>query len=237
MGALYAKNGKIYNSEPLEIYIPMEYFNNEIAINRGSHIETFAILYCRTFKGNTPSEIKLWNIPVTIDIMVYESKLDTIKVGGKNIDVMTLQFMKDSYIMHQTLPKGREIAGTFLNTMLSGKLPKILNYNKVIDIWWKNLEISGISYKVPSKMYELVVANIYRNAHNEKERYGEFYGRNENSNGFDYTTGNVRSVVKNLSTFSGMVFEDIGAMISNGINNSINNVEEPISPLEKIIHY
>ena len=237
MGALYAKNGKIYNSEQMEIYIPIEYFTNEIAINRGSYIETFAILYCRIFKGNTPGEIKLWNIPVTIDIMVYETKMDTIKLNGKSIDVMTLQYMKDSYIMHQTLPKGREIAGTFLNNMLSGKLPKVLNYDKIIDIWWKNLEISGISYKVPSKMYELVIANIYRNPHNEKERYGMFYGKNPNATGFDYTTGNVRSVVKNLSTFSGMVFEDIGTMISNGINNSINNVEEPISPLEKIIHY
>jgi len=44
-------------------------------------------------------------------------------------------------------------------------------------------------------------------------------------------------VVKDLSTFSGMVFEDIGMMISNGINNSIEGVEEPVSPLEKIIHY
>jgi hypothetical protein len=26
-------------------------------------------------------------------------------------------------------------------------------------------------------------------------------------------------------------------MISNGINNSIENIDEPISPLEKIIHY
>jgi len=26
-------------------------------------------------------------------------------------------------------------------------------------------------------------------------------------------------------------------MISNGINNSIDNIDEPISPLEKIIHY
>ena len=70
-----------------------------------------------------------------------------------------------------------------------------------------------------------------------KKRYGQYFGKQTNPTGYDYKTGNVRSVVKDLSTFSGMVFEDISTMISNGISNSIDNVEEPVSPLEKIIHY
>lgn len=70
-----------------------------------------------------------------------------------------------------------------------------------------------------------------------KERYGQVFGKRTDPDGYDYATGDVRSVVKNLSTFSGMVFEDIGTMISSGINNSVNNVEEQVSPLEKIIHY
>ena len=70
-----------------------------------------------------------------------------------------------------------------------------------------------------------------------KRRYGQKYGAQTNPNGLDYARSNVRNVVKDLSTFSGMVFEDMGMMISNGINNSINNIEEPESPLEKIIHY
>ena len=83
----------------------------------------------------------------------------------------------------------------------------------------------------------MIIAATYRNPHNTKERYGQYYGRQTNPNGYDYKTGNVREVVKDLSTFTGMVFEDISGMISNGINNSINNNEEPVSPLEKIIHY
>ena len=153
------------------------------------------------------------------------------------IDVMTLEYLKDSYVLHQTIAKGRDVANAFLNMMLAGKLPTTLNYTKIIDIWWKNLEISGVSYKVPSKIFEMIIATIYRNSHNTKERYGQYYGKQTNPSGYDYTTGNVRDVVKDLSTFSGMVFEDIGTMISNGINNSIDNIDEPISPLEKIIHY
>ena len=132
---------------------------------------------------------------------------------------------------------GREVAEAFLESILSGKLPKTLNYEKIIDMWWRNLEISGVSFKVPSKIFEMIIATIYRSPNDPKKRYGQYYGKQVHPDGYDYKTGNVRNVVKDLSTFSGMVFEDMGTMISNGINNSIENIDEPISPLEKIIHY
>ena len=174
---------------------------------------------------------------MTVQFMVYETKQDTIKVNNRSIEVMTLQYMKDAYVLHQSVTKGREVAGSFLNLILGGKIPTSINYSQVIDLWWRNLEIAGISYKVPSKIFEMIIASIYRNPHNPKKRYGQYYGSHPNSDGYDYVTGNVQDVVKQLSTFSGMVFEDINTMISNGINNSIEGKEEPISPLEKIIHY
>lgn len=237
MGVLYAKEGKIYNSEYIELYVPMDYFNDGIAQNHGSTIETLGILYVHTFTDGNPNEVKLFNVPVISEFMLYSSHPDTIDVHGKNVDCVAMEYPKDSYILHQTLPKGREIANQFLDTILAGKLPKTINYNKLIDIWWKNLEISGISYKVPSKIFEMILANIYRNPHNVKERYGQYYGKQSNPTGYDYKTENVRAVVKDLSTFSGMIFEDIGTMISSGIVNNVTGEEEAVSPLEQIIHY
>jgi hypothetical protein len=150
---------------------------------------------------------------------------------------MVLQYVKDAYVFHQTLTQGREVAETFLQMVLAGKVPKTISYMKLIDIWWKNLSIAGVNFKVPSKIYEMILASIYRNPNNQKERYGQYIGRQSVTSGLDYKTNNVREVVKNLSTFSGMVFEDMNAMITNGINNSINGIEEQESPLEKIIHY
>lgn len=237
MGVLYADGGKIYCNDYMEIYIPLIYFDNKIAINKGSSIETLGILYTRSFPKGVEGDIKLFSVPVIIDVMAYEFKYDEIRVNGMSIDVMVLQYMKDSVIMHQTTQKGREVAEMFLTLVLQGKLPKTLNYTQIIDLWWRNLEMSGVSFKVPSKIYEMIIAAVYRSPNNPKQRYGQYYGRQSNPNGFDYKTGNVREVVKNLSTFSGIVFEDIGAMISNGINNSIEGEEEPVSPLEKIIYY
>lgn len=234
---LYAKEGKIYCKDYMEIYIPKSYFMNGVASNTGAAIETLGILYIRGFKNGTPGPIQMLDLPVKIDVMVYEFREEVIRVPAGAIDVMTLQYLKDSYVLHQTVQKGREVAETFLETMLNGKVPTILNYNQIINKWWRNLEISGVSFKVPSKIYEMIIASIYRSPRNQKERYGQYYGRQTAPSGFDYHTGNVRAVVRDLSTFSGMVFEDISTMISNGIINSLDNVDEPVSPLEKIIHY
>lgn len=237
MGLLYAKDSKIYNNEYAEIYVPDEYFDSGVAQNHGSDIESLGLLYIRSFKDGNPGEIKLLNIPVISKFMLYSSHKDKITANGMEINCTALEYPKDSCIMHQTLPKGREVANTFLDTILAGKLPKNLNYADLINIWWTNLEISGISYKVPSKIFEMILASIYRNPNNMKERYGQLYGRQTNPTGLDYKTENVRAVVKDLSTFSGMIFEDIGTMISSGIVNTANGVEEQVSPLEKIIHY
>lgn len=239
MGVLYSKEGKIYCNEYMEIYIPIEYFDvkSKLAVNEGSAVETIGILYTKSFPGGKEGKMQLFNLPVVAKLMLYDFKYETIKVHGKPLDVMTLQYMKDSYVLHQTVQKGREVAEAFLASMLSGKLPRTLNYTKIIDLWWRNLEISGVTFKVPSKIYEMIIATIYRDPHDHKKRYGQYYGSSANPSGYDYDTGNVRSVVKDLSTFSGMVFEDISKMISNGINNSIEGNEEAVSPLEKIIKY
>lgn len=236
-GILYAKDGKIYCNDYMEIYIPNEFFEEGIASNKGASIETLGLLYTRAFTNGEPGPIRFLNIPAIINVMVYEFKQEVIEVSGRKISVMTLEYLKDAYVLHQTVTKGREVAESFLEMILNGKLPKTLDYRKVINLWWRNLEISGVSFKVPSKIYEMIIATAYRNPHNQKERYGQLFGKQTNPSGFDYKTGNVRSVVKELSTFSGMVFEDIGTMISNGISNAIDGVEEPVSPLEKIIYY
>lgn len=237
MGVLYAENGKIFTREYLEVYIPKDYFDSGIATNHGATVETFGIGSCRIFKGDEPGEMQLFDVPVNTELTVYNTRNDTIQIKDRMIDVLCLEYLPKSEVMHQSLPKGREVSNAFLSAVLAGKLPSSINYADTINMWWENLEIAGISYKVPATIYEMILASTYRNPNNPKERYGQLYGRQDNPTGYDYETANVRNVVKQLSTFSGMVFEDMGSMVSSGILNAENNVEEPVSPLEKIIHY
>jgi len=237
MDELYAEEGKIKCKNYFEVYIPKAYFLGGIAVNLGASIETFGVVFARETVNGTDKKIKMFNAPTFINFMVYEMEDGTITINGEKMEVLILKYLPKSYVMHQTVPNGREIGEAYINMVLGGKIPTCIKYDELINLWWKNLEIAGVNYKVPSKIYEMILAAMYRNKNNKKERYGEYYGKSITATGYDYATDNVRSIVKNLSTFSGIVYEDIGSMVTHGIINSETGVEEDISPLEKIIHY
>jgi len=236
MGALYAKDGKIYCNTYTEIYVPKDY-DEDFSFYKGDSVETLGLLYIRSYDNGIEGPIQLLNIPAIIDVMIYDSEEETINIHDRSVHVVTLKYLKDSFLFQQNIQQGKNVAEKFLNYILNGKLPKTLDYARLIDIWWKNLQIAKVDFRVPSKIYEMILAHIYRNPHDMKQRFGEYYGKQPNSNGYGYKTGNVRDIVEGLSTFSGMVFEDINRMITTGINNSIEGIEEPVSPLEKIIYY
>lgn len=238
MSSFYAKDSKIYAKNYLEIHIPKSYFDgNRFATSKGVSIESLGLVYVESVVNGKATPIKLLRLPVMIDFMVYDFLDQEVKVYGKNLPVTTLKYLQDSYVMPQSVQKGRDVAEMFLNVMLSGKLPTNIDYASLIDIWWRNIEIASVSLGVPSKIFEMIIANIYRDSKDIKKRFAVYYGSSPTSDGHNYQTGNVRDIVQNLSTFSGLIFEDINRMITSGINNSKDGVEEAESPLEKTIHY
>ena len=237
MGLLYKKDGKILAKEFLEIYIPKSYIDDGFAIDHGLSIQTTGLLYIRSYTGGKEGPLKTLNIPVIIDVMQYNYEMEEIDVKGKSLEVRTLKFIKDSCVIHGTIQMGKDVSEKFLNTLLSGKIPKTVDYSKLINIWWKNLEMAGTTFKIPSKMFELIIAVIYRSPKNIKERFGMVYGKQSNPDGYNYQTGNVVDAVEGQSTFSGIAFENFTRMVTSGVLNTRENREEIESPLEKIIYY
>lgn len=216
----------------------MIYFGNNndsekrrYAEDRGETIYVFALLYLKGKDG----ELKFMNVPTRIEIQQYDFENETIEIRDKKIECRKLKFMKDAFICSDTVIQNFNLGEDWVNMLLDGKVPPTINYPKLINIWWNNCEITGIDLQCHTKIMELVVANLFRNKDNIKQRYGEVYGLRSNPDGFDYKSGDVRSIVEQLSTFSGFIFEDIGRMITAGINNSLEEVEEKTSPLEKIM--
>lgn len=237
---MYVKEHNIYAKDYLEIYIPLNYFENDskdnpeaaCAVDHGRSVSVFALLYCKGKSGN----YKFMNVPTKIEVMQYSfDDENTITIHGKTIKVRTLKFMKDSLICSDTVVQNFNLGEAWVDMLLNGKVPSAINYPKLINIWWNNCEITGIDLQCNSKIMELVITNLYRNAANKKERYGIVYGKKTSPEGYDYDNQNYRNVVKSLSSFSGFIFEDISSMITSGINNSLEKIEEPESPLEKII--
>ena len=235
---LYTKDYKIYCKDYLELYIPMAYFEDKVAENTGAIINTFGVLYYRVYVDNKPKDLCRLDIPAMIEVYTSTFEYSSIVVPNSGaLQVMVVKYLPNTPIMAQSITRGKEVAEKFLHMMINGKLPHTLDYRDLINLWWKNLEISGVSFQVPSKVYEMIIANVYRSPTDMKRRFGQYIGKQSKPDFTSYKTGTIRDIVKNLSTFSGMVFEDMGNMISNGIANSIDNIEEPVSPLEKIIHY
>ncbi len=238
MGSLYAKDNKLYAKHYLEIHIPRLYFDeNKFARSKGVSIETLGLAYIEAYPNGKVQPIKLLNLPATVEYIVYDFVNQDIKVLNKDMPVTTLKYIQDSCVMSQSIQRGRDVVEMFLNAILGGRLPSNLDYPKLIDIWWKNIEISGSSLGVPSKVFEMIIANIYRDKNDIKKRFAEYFGSSSTTDGHEYQTGNVRDIVESLSTFSGLIFEDISRMVTSGINNSKDGVEEKESPLEKTIHY
>lgn len=238
MNSFYIKEGKLYASDYLEIHIPAFYFEkNKFATSKGASIETLGLVYLEKYTNGKAEPISLINLPAIINLMVYDSKMHDILIKNETFPVVTLKYLKDSYVMNSFIEKGREVTEKFLDVMLAGKLPKNLDYSKLIDIWWKNIEISGVSLQVPSKIFEIIIANVYRTKGDLRKRFAEYFGASTTSDPYNYQTASIRKIVQQLSTFSGLIFEDISAMISSGINNSRNKVIEKESPMEKLIYY
>lgn len=230
---LYSKEHKVYAKDYIEIYIPLDYFEDNLAVNKGDKISTFGLVFIRKKEG----PFKLITVPITFELQLYEMEDTEITIQGIKIPCKALKYLKDSYVFDPSVQQTFNDGEAWVTMILNGKVPKCINYAKLIDIWWKNCEISNTDLKCNNKIMELIIAAMYRSRKDFKRRYGQEYGLRTEQVGYDYATGNVRDVVESLSTFSGMVFEDISRMITSGINNSTEGIEEPVSPFEKIIHY
>ena len=186
MPALYVKNGKLYATDYLEIHIPLSYFENDrFASIKGATIESLGLVYLESFPDGNRKPITLLNLPAILNFEVYETSEGNIDIKNISIPVKTLKYMKDAYVMNASIERGREVCEAFLNVMLSGKLPKNLDYSRLIDIWWKNIEIAGVNLGVPSKIFEMIIANIYRDRSDIKKKFAEYYGSSPDSSGLN----------------------------------------------------
>lgn len=235
---MYVKDNNIYAKDYLEIYIPLIYFGKKgesdkrkYAEDHGETINVFALLYVK----GVDDVIQFMNLPTRVELKQYEWDETEITVREHTMKCRRLKYMKDSFICSDTVIQNFNLGEDWVNMLLDGKVPPTINYPKLINIWWNNCEITGIDLQCHTKIMEIVLCSLFRNKDNMKERYSIVYGNKSTPDGYDYKSGDVRTIVEQSSTFSGFIFEDIGRMITSGINNTLDNVVENQSPLEKVM--
>ena len=229
----------IYLNVPYcEFYIPTEYFamGKKFAEDFTDKIHTIGLFNIGIFEDDKLVDVKVFNVPIYLDIMVYDYDVRMIDVGsGTPVECRVYKYYQDSIICRSFIAENSGVAQTFLQLIISGSMPGTIPYSQCLSVWRKNLELSGVNLGVSSAIMEMILAVMYRDAKDPSKKYCIRYGSSEDSSEFDYMSASIRQICQYNSTFTGIIYEDIDSMITSAINRNRNGKEEGETPMEKII--
>ena len=229
----------IYLNVPYcEFYIPTEYFamGKKFAEDFTDKIHTIGLFNIGIFEDDKLVDVKVFNVPIYLDIMVYDYDVRMIDVGsGTPVECRVYKYYQDSIICRSFIAENSGVAQTFLQLIITGSMPGTIPYSQCLSVWRKNLELSGVNLGVSSAIMEMILAVMYRDAKDPSKKYCIRYGSSEDSSEFDYMSASIRQICQYNSTFTGIIYEDIDSMITSAINRNRNGKEEGETPMEKII--
>lgn len=229
----------IYLNVPYcEFYIPTEYFamGKKFAEDFTDKIHTIGLFNIGIFEDDKLVDVKVFNVPIYLDIMVYDYDVRMIDVGsGTPVECRVYKYYQDSIICRSFIAENSGVAQTFLQLIISGSMPGTIPYSQCLSVWRKNLELSGVNLGVSSAIMEMILAVMYRDAKDPSKKYCIRYGSSADSSEFDYMSASIRQICQYNSTFTGIIYEDIDSMITSAINRNRNGKEEGETPMEKII--
>lgn len=219
-----------------EFYIPVFYFDRGFALDNVDRLTVFGIFNIGVFENGKLLEMRIMNIPSTIDMFVYDTEIRDIKLNnGKTEKCKVYKFYKDSKVCNINLVEDSDNASSYLNMLTSASIPDTIPYGMALAMWRKNLELNGVSFGVSSVILEIILSVIYRNKDAVEEKFSKRYGKDLSTTEFDYITASIRQICQYASTFVGMTFEDMNSMVTTSLNRARDGVKESETPVEKVI--
>ena len=230
----------IFTGYCLEIYIPERYFDSNMAYWEGDAINTFGLVYCAVLdsKMHQNNPVELINLPTPIYLYPRESEVKELilipESPYKEEKYMVLRFYKGDTIMPSDIQRDSSNVENFLKLMCAGKIGPNIPYNKLLEIWEKNLEINNIKLGVAASILELIISVIYRSYDDPAIKFSEALAKNPKLSQYRYRTANIREICSRSSTFSALTYEDMDTMITTSLNMNNYNKKQAESPLEKL---
>ena len=182
-------------------------------------------------------ELKMMNLPSTIDIFVNEVETRNVKLPGYDSDVQcrVITYLPGAKVMRNGIIQDSAKAIYYLSLICGGKIPSIVPYSETSKLWRKNQEINNVNLGVPAVIEELILSAAYRDKNNPTRKFSSVAGKDPKVSEYDYTMASIRQICQWTSTFTGLWFEDFDSMVTTSLNRTREKVEEAESPLEKII--
>ena len=227
----------IFIGQYMEIYIPEYYFESQLAQNQGTAIKTFGLLNTAVFDSSNKELLRdIINLPTTI--FLYPSDIEDRSLsfnGDEPTKYRVAKFYKNDTIMPNSIQQDSSNIESFVQLMCAGKLDSSVPYNKIIEIWEKNLELNNIRLNVSDIILGIIISEIYRDKSNADRKFARVIGKDPSVSQTAYRTANIREICSRNSTFAALTFEDMDAMITTSLNMKNYGKKQVESPIEKII--
>lgn len=238
--SLLKASGDIYEfiGEELRLYIPESYFEKRLAADHGKYVSVFGLLDIETFKGGKSLGKDILNLPTMIEIFPTSMEPETLTLTGKEEDkekYYVAKFIGGDKFTNIALRQDSSNVELFLKLMTSGKVPKSVPYNKLLEVWQRNLSLNNVNLGVPSTVLEVIIREIYRDPKKPEYTFSKAYNDNPKIDQLNYYTANIREVCARNSVFAATTFEDFDQMANSSINITSYKKSQTVSPIEKII--
>jgi hypothetical protein len=232
-----------FTGDILNVYIPKNYFESNIAVYNGNEVNTIAYFFfeVKSFAMEEKDEmghIYTFKLPSRIVFEFDDKNSKTLNIkdtGEIQYDVLTMN-RGSIFVKNINVEESGKNAGDFLNMLLYGRFLPLIPYEEIVKIFMENMSINKMDLGCQNIIYEMMIGELMRNKKNVKEPFRKAINK-QNINSIDYKNINLKNIAFFNSTYTAIGFEDFNKAMITSTAKNINNEKEIISPVEKILKY
>lgn len=231
-------NGQVlYNGIKMELFIPDLFFKSGLAEEVGSSFYVFGNLRSLHYTNKDDERSKAKKAILYYPLMFYTKPnhvdQEKIDIGDGEQKYWVLTYYKNDILMttNEVIQDANNVQN-IMNLTMAGKLDMV-EYAKIPDMIQLCKYYNGIDFGVPAMYEEVIVADYYRSK-NDPSIPARFEAAVTTDKHY-YAKGiTEREKVSFTSTFAGLTFEDMTAMLTMADNAKRANREEIKSDTELV---
>jgi hypothetical protein len=235
-------NKVVFTGEKLEIYIPAEYFENDLAEELGLKISTigiFPMMYYSSLEGTRHTTYQ-FKLPETIVFSYTESRKEKVSIkegyDEDNYTIYTL-YNNDDLIENITMTKSFTNTEGLVKLHNTGRIPSTIKYSDILNLYLENMNTNDCNLGVPSTIIEAVISELARDKDNYEIPFRKAINSNPKLTELDYRQLSIKDLAMVTSTFTAITSENMNVAITSSVNKARNGGVENDTPVEKTIKY
>lgn len=228
-----------FKGDSMNIYLPHNYFDKNIATYEGNFVTTIGILLFEVVNAANPTKNNFYvlKIPTVISFEFDENDTKKLKINGKEevFDMFVLN-NEGTFIRNTDVEMSAKNCKKFLDVVHNGYMPNIISYKDIVKLYLSSMDINDTDLGSPSTIYELIVSELCRYSKDVNKPF-RMALKNPSVKETEYVNVNLKKIPMLNSTYASLSFENMNESIITSIERTYSNGTEKESPIEKTIKY